>query len=184
MQCTKFTMAKEKTLILVLADVYFEKTNPVIEKICLEYPYAKISMSREILTRIYMMGSCLLRAKADQPTVGYLYDKFMPGAPYEKNFTRQRDVKKYLFDKELTHYIQRDTTFQRQLYFKEALEDLRQQVHLHTFDNIIIHAPYSKLFNENGAYFHILRKVLIIESGCVFSLHLHVANRLDEYIPM
>ena len=177
-------MAKEKTLILVLSEVYSVKQDHIIEKICVEYPYAHVAMPREILSRVYMMGTVELRAKTNQPTVGYLFDKFISGLPYEKNFTLQRDVKKLRFDREMMRYIQRDTTFQRQSYLREALDDLRQQVDLTQFDNITIHALYSKLFNESGAYFQIIRKVLSIESGCDFSLQLHVGKRLDEYTVM
>ena len=165
-------MGEDRALHVLLVDVSSKQKYTILKK----HAYTPLRKPKEILHRVYLLGTCELYSKSGQPTIAYLFEKFGPGRPFERNFDAQRDARKNKMDKELLHYIQHDTTWLRQCNLIEALEDLNRQINPKYYDSVIVHAEYSKLFNEEGSYLQILRKIFVIQNQCKLFLNLEVGK--------
>ena len=90
---------------------------------------------------------------------------------------------RYLLDIyiDLRSSIRRDSQWNREIYLREALEDLRSQLDLKQYDEIIFYGTHSKHFNKTGSYFQILRRFFVLEENCSFNLNLRIGRKYSEF---
>ena len=151
-----------------------------MDELCQLFPHVKPIVSNND----DLLGTCQLFQEENAPTIGILYTAFIPGKPYEENPIAQRDVGDLDLDFDLRSSIKRDTQWNREIYLRGALQDLREKLNLDEYDEIIFHGTYSKHFNATGSYFHILRRFFVLEEDRAFNLNLRIGRKYMDFITL
>ena len=173
-------MSSNTTLILALSHVYSSEKSYPVDKICKEFPHVKPITSKDD----DHLGTCQLFEEKNGPTIGILYTSFVAGRPYEQNPIMQRDVTNLELDFDFRASVKRDTSWQREINLRAGLEDLRNQLDLEKYDDIIFYGTHSKLFNESGSYLQILRRFFVLEENRTLNLNLKVGKKYLDFVPL
>ena len=138
----------------------------------------------EILNETDLLGTCKLFEREDGSTGGFLYISYIPGRPYEENPYAQRDVSNLELDFDMRSHIKNDSQWNRELYLRAALQDLRRQTSLDNFDELSVHVSHSKHFNEKGSFFEILRRFFVIQENRTFNLNMRIGKKYLDFISL
>ena len=176
-------MALEKsTLVLVFADVYSNGEGCPSTGMQQTRPDSCRQLEDDI--DFGFLGTCKIYQTAEKLTIAYLYAFFLPGDPYEKNVFAQKYASNLNVDIDLRMYIKHDTQSARDLKVRKTLNDLKDQLDLQDFDEIVVHGIHCRQFESKGSYFEILRKFFIIEHERNFSLHLKIPKKYQEIVDL
>ena len=131
-----------------------------------------------------LLGTCKIYQVAEKLTIAYVYAFFLPGHPFEKNVYAQQYASNLNIDMDLRMHIKRDTQSARDLKVRNALNDLKDQLDLQDYDEIVVYGLHCRQFEGKGSYFEILRKFFTIEHKRDFSLHLKISKNYQEIVDL